>query len=669
MADDFNWLEYSERLEAEAEAAEAPSQRSGLRRLLPRLPGLPRLRRPRLPSLPSLRRGTGSDEASQRSAAELIGEREDRPLEELDERLRALRERAAAPQPAQPALYDVDELLTAPDLQDKPGGVISAVSLSKAQERQVEMLRDIVGGSPPADDRNRLPAFSLRALPRFLSVALLLLFVALPFASSDFAEGALPAAQFPAEGSGAAGVYAALDSLARGDYVLLAFEYGPAAAGELDTLAEALLRHILAKRAIPLIVGSNPIGIVHARNIITRINDSLPSAGELLLEGDDYALLRYLPGGALGTRELSLNFDDIARISARGMPTGLEFASLDDMRQIALIAESAEAIRNWAEQVLPQLGAPGLLLATGYAAQPLAKVYADSLERITGPLVGARDAYTYGAMLQAAYAPLRLDAPSIALPTVATPVPIALPTDRPTALPTALPTETPSKQDVAINPPVAAPTDNEAGDESAQVTILPQPTATPRSTNTPPPTDTPTATATEALVRVVEIIGEQTANIRRGPTTVDDILALGYPGNIYQVIGANGDSSWYQILLPSGLQAWIAAFLVEEGYMSASELAAAQASASAESPDERALMQVEYRFRLGKNERRIYQAQPLAKGDRVELALSRDRSQEAARLQAMTMGALAAIVAIALGNTIYALRGLLRRRNRGGQGA
>ena len=76
-------------------------------------------------------------------------------------------------------------------------------------------------------------------------------------------------------------------------------------------------------------------------------------------------------------------------------------------------------------------------------------------------------------------------------------------------------------------------------------------------------------------------------------------------------------------------------------------------------------MQVEYRFRLGKNERRIYQAQPLAQGDRFELALSRDRSHEAPRLQAMTMGTLAAILAIALGNTIYALRGLLRRRRNG----
>ena len=118
MADEFNWLEYSDNLEAADQAAESPGPRRGLRRFLPRLrrPGLPRL------SLPRLRRQPPVQESS---AAQLLAEQQEVPLAELDERLRALRERSAAT--AQPAastretLYDVDDILTSPELQAKPG--------------------------------------------------------------------------------------------------------------------------------------------------------------------------------------------------------------------------------------------------------------------------------------------------------------------------------------------------------------------------------------------------------------------------------------------------------------------------------------------------------------------------------------------------------------------
>ncbi len=648
MDDDFNWLEYSENLEAAPQAAEAPMPRRGLRRFLPRLPRKPRLR------LPSLRRRS-SAEAAQTSAAELLADQQEIPLEDLDDRLRALRERSSAhaqsETPAHQALYDVDDILTSPQLQGKPGGIISAASLSQAQQRQVEMLRDIVGG--PAQSQSgsqpRLSAFSLSALPRLLATAFMLLLVALPFVSSDFAEGDLPPADFPESRPGPGALYAALNSLSADDYVLVALEYGPAAAGELDMLADLLLRHIFAKRAKPLIISGNPIAIAHARNLIQRINRSLPSADGRLLDGDDYVILRYLPGGALGARELSENFADVARISARGLPTGLVFAGLDDLAEILLIADSAEDIRIWVEQVLPELADPRLLLATGYAAQPLAQAYADSLDQIAGPLVGIRDAYTYSQKLIASYGVLKPIVPTVTK--AASPSPTFVKSESQAELPAA----TSASFDVVL------------------ATVLPQPTATPPAatvmlTATPPPTaspmpsDTPAPTATEAMIRVVEITAEQRVNIRLGPTTVHEIVALGYKGDIYEVIGANGDESWYQIALSTGLEAWIAAFLVEERVISASELAGAQANASAEQPAERTILQAEYQARMGKNQPRFYQAQPQPAADRVEMALSRDRSQEAPRLQAMTLGTIAAVLVILIGNALWGLRALLRRR-------
>ncbi len=677
MDEEFNWLEYSESIDSASTENEVNSAgRRGLRRFLPSLPGrpklpslpsLPRVSRPRLPglpSMPSLRRRSDETDGSESSLDNLLGGQVDKPVEALDERLRALRDRSVVV-PSQPsaaantALYDVDEILTAPELQRKPGGVISAAALSKAQQQQVEMLRDIVGATSESEQSSgrglrALPVFSLGAVPRLLGTALVLLVVSLPFVSSDYAEGELPPAEFHEDRHGPTLLYNLLDNITSDDYVLVAFEYGPAAAGELDLLADLLLRHIFAQRAKPLIVSSNPIAVVHARNVIKKINRSLPDAAAQLVNGEDYYLLRYLPGGALGLRELSENFDDVVRISAKGLATGLEFSSLEEMTEILLIADSVEDMRGWVEQALPESAVRRLLVATGYATQPLAQAYADSIDELIGPLFGIRDAFTYGEKLQTNFGGLLPEEPEVK-PEVdpeVEPLPVNIVSD--------------SQTNESAEP--------EATVEAILATSLPQSTSTPPPTLTPIatetelpptvtvlPTNTPAPTATEATIRIVEVISEQSVNIRRGPTTVNVILALGYKGDTYEVIGANGDGSWYRILLAGGLEGWIAAFLVEERTVSVSEFSGDGADASASLPRERAVMQLDFTLRLGKNRPRFFQAQPPATGDRLELILQRDRGLEIPRLEAMTLGTLAAVLVIVFGNTIYAVRWLLRR--------
>ncbi|MYD09079.1 MAG: SH3 domain-containing protein [Chloroflexi bacterium] len=686
MNEEFNWLEYSENMERAAAEAEESAGRHGLRRFLPRrpkLPGLPRFTRPRLPGLlglprlprlPRLRRRAQATASAQALASELLGGQSNRPVEELDDRLRALRERSgsgAAPAAApNQRLFDVDEVLVSSAFQQKPGGVISAAALSKAQQQQVEMLKDIVGGTlqTPADADRRLPRptrlFSLSALPRLLGSTLLVLTASLPFVSSDFAEGELPPADFAEDRRGATDFYNLLDNITQDDYVLVAFEYGPAAAGELDLLAELLLRHIFAQRATPLIVSSNPIAVVHAQNIIRKINRSLLEGEAPLAADEDFHLLRYLPGGALGLRELSENFADVARVSSRGLLTGLDFASLEDMTLTLLITESADDLRNWAEQVLPEVASMDLLVATGYSAQPLAQAYADSVPDIVGPIYGLRDAYTYGEKLRANFEPLlpadserqpEVEPAQISGPRVIGPIVSGEP-----------------EAEVEREPAIALPTDTatQALTATQAATATPQPKATdtpaPTATDTPAPTatDTPAPTATEAILLAVEITSPQRVNIRRRPTTVDDVLALGYPGDLYEVLGTNGDGSWYRIALGDGLEGWVAAFLVEEREVTASELAGGGANDSASLPRERTVMRLDFTLRLGKNQPRYYQAPAPLPGDRPELALSRERGQEAPRLHAMTLGTIAAVLVIVVGNLFYATRGLLRRSRR-----
>ncbi len=678
MSEDFNWLDYAE---PEESAPEPPRRR---RRFAPRLPRLPQLRRParprlpRLPSLPALRRRSALPPA-QRSATDLISDQAERPLDELDERLQLLRERsvdsaqgAATPQPA---LYDVDEVLATPEVARKPGGIISAVALSKAQERQVELLKDIVGGAQADEggDRRVKPSralFSLGAAPRILASVMLFLVAALPFASSDFSQGDLPPADFPAERSGPAAVYNALDTLSRGEYALVALEYGPTAAGELDAFAELVLRQLFARGAKPLIVSSNPIAIARAQNIIRRLAPAEASAAGGLRAGLDYHILRYLPGGSLGLRELSENFGAVARVSHKGALTGLELDSLDDLAAIALIAERADDLRNWAEQVATELRQTRLLAFTGYSAAPLAQVYADSADAIAGVIIGYRDAFTYGEKLQREFSTVN---PAPTQPTV---IPTATATtpvyDEPTA------TVAPSMTVPALVTDLPPPTPEPPLADTTPISDLPPATVDPGLRATDPSAESgqaqaerplasatplPSATATLATMRIVEVISPREVRIRRGPTTVDDILRLARAGDRFEALGANADASWYKIALGDGLEGWIAEFLVEAKTVTVAEFVASQAEASARLPDENYHLRWDFIVSLGKNRPRIYQAPAPPASDSAAFVLNRDRSAEIPRLAAMTLGTIAAALVIALGNVFYAF-GALRSRRR-----
>ena len=695
MNDDFNWLPYDEE---EAQPLEQQSRR-GLSRLVPRFlrrrggtpadttgqesassgrRGLSRLV-PRFLRRPgdTATGASGQDSASsgrrglfrfipgflrrartaptESTAADLALQMGDRPVEELDDRLLALRDRALSrPEQETPssreALYDVDEVLVTPEIIHRPGGVISPLALSKAQQEQVELLRDMAGGKPLQDETETEGGllsrggrvFSLTAVPNLLTSLLMLLVLALPFVSTGFSEGELPPLEFHEDRHSSTTAFNKLDNLTLDDYVLVAFEYGPTAAGELDALADVILRHIFAQGTKPIIVSSNPIAIIHARNVIAEIERSVALVSTQLVENRDYYVLRFLSGGVLGLRDLSRNFASIANYSARGKPTGLEFTSLDEMTLLVLIAERAEDIRHWAEQVATETDIE-FIAATGYSAQPLAQPYVDAHDDIVGMFVGVRDAYTYNQILQLNYAdyelpPPREDSDTEGEDTAATSTPTATATTTPSQTPTSTPTPEPQ----ATPAPTVEPTEQEPVVEPLAVE--------------------PVATATQILNPVAEVIARGLVNIRRRPNTAADILAVAAAGDTFPVLAENGDGSWINILLPEGIEAWIASFLVEQYLAPADGTGGGQPDDSASAAKERTFLRIEFSMRLGKNRPRFSQVNPPVRGDRAEFVLLRVDQQEETRLHAMTLGTIAAVLVIVAGNLIHLMSALTRRR-------
>jgi hypothetical protein len=547
----------------------------------------------------------------------------ERPLEELPDRLQALHDAGvdfAAPE--ETTLPDIVKDLLPSDvavIAPAPVRVGKAiirddVVLSDAQRQNIAILQSLVAAedqragtkiSRIIEDTDEPPeltdTFGQEAgqpvaapvrRPRYkIDRLLVALFVALavvaPFLVRELRIGQLPPGQFRAGSPGQA-AFDTVQQIGAGQPVLIAAEYGPTGAAELDSTLETLLRHLFVRGAVPVIAGGNPIGLLHAQNVVERIAadtaflNAIGRSDRPLTVNVDYVVTRYLAGEAIGLRAFSQDIPALVQTDLNGQPTGLQVQSLRDFALIVVIAERAEDVRGWSEQVAP-LAARPLVFGVSFAAAPLAEPYArvntaSALPGIGGLLVGYRDAYTYQVMLDALLAGQELPGsplegvpqpgapettetvqPTVVPPTATVPEATLPPTLEPTAQPaepTAQPTVTPIPPTPL--PPTAIPTQTLVPTAVPTQTVS-QPTPT-QETALPPPTATSipaSPTAPPVVVVEAEVIAGVTINVRQGPGRTFPPLAALPPGTVVQVIGRNADGLWLQVRLADEREGWV----------------------------------------------------------------------------------------------------------------
>lgn len=302
----------------------------------------------------------------------LLDQLRDRPLSRLSRRLRRLRARSD-----QLARRDPSAV---PNVFVPAAGAVAS-SAPPRRRRRRRRLR--VGGE------------------RFFLSLVLVTGMLLPFSGVQTRLGESAPTTFDA-GSPQETLYEALDALSPGDPVLVGMEYGPTAAGELDTVAGVLLRHVLLRRAVPVVVSRYPVTLLRAERMLTQLGRAgSPLAARLqrdvdLAPNEDWFVTRFLAGDLAGLRSLSMNLRRQLAMDLRGTATGLNIRQLDDFARVLVIAERPEDLRQWAEQIAPLAGSD-MLAATGQAAVPLARPWLRVA--LSGTISGFRDALTYDSML------------------------------------------------------------------------------------------------------------------------------------------------------------------------------------------------------------------------------------------------------------------------------
>lgn len=213
---------------------------------------------------------------------------------------------------------------------------------------------------------------------------------------------------------GVSDLYQQVATTPRGAPVLIAFDYEPGFAGEMQAAASAVVEHLLERGAYLAVVSTSPTGPFVAEHFIASLGQGAGASGRFV---SSHANLGYLPGGTIGLVNLAAS--PIAQV----LPYTLQgdyvwnLAPLDkvkavtDFSLVLVLTDNPETARAWIEQVGPVLNqkAVPLLLVSSAQAEPLVRPYYEGIPaRVQGLVSGVVGGAAYEAQRGSVGPALRL---------------------------------------------------------------------------------------------------------------------------------------------------------------------------------------------------------------------------------------------------------------------
>jgi hypothetical protein len=195
--------------------------------------------------------------------------------------------------------------------------------------------------------------------------------------------------------------FTALDSLPVSKPVLVAFDYEPAQAGELEPVASALITH-LARKGAPLVgISTSPMGAVLAEAMFDKIAATYRYTDTLINLG-------YLPGGPIGLAQFALapraaivsdynGRSAINDVALWDQPILASVTTLNDFGAVVLISAAPESARAWLEQTRAAAPKVSFIVGVSAGAEPLVRPY---YEAESAPIAGLVSGYAGAAQYQ-----------------------------------------------------------------------------------------------------------------------------------------------------------------------------------------------------------------------------------------------------------------------------
>ncbi|MEN9563698.1 MAG: hypothetical protein RIR73_1942 [Chloroflexota bacterium] len=257
---------------------------------------------------------------------------------------------------------------------NKPKTYSNKLNASDEQLKHAEILEQILAAeAAPESIAAEKPLISSRVLR--WSLAFILLAVTLGTAILRTQIFSMPEAK-PTELDYAVAIVQAIPENAP---VLVAVDYEPARAGEMEAAAAPLFDHmLLLKHPRLTFVASNESGAMLTERFMAG-----PLAFHNYESQTTYLNLGYLSGGQMGVRAFAQNPSLAAPLDIYSQPAWTfqplqGVSALNQFAAIILVTDNADAARTWVEQTQDARGVVPFLVVSSTQAAPMIQPYFDS---------------------------------------------------------------------------------------------------------------------------------------------------------------------------------------------------------------------------------------------------------------------------------------------------
>ena len=273
------------------------------------------------------------------------------------------------------------------------------LTATKTHQDYVSVLRKLISNESKTKEIKKPPSIQTQRILRWLIAIILLITTTgtVIFGGSFQTEIPTPI-QVQKTGYGA--LHREISYIGKGQPVLIAFDYQPAASGELHITAASVVDHIMSQGAYLSFISTQPTGPALAEYFLLSTQSEHDYRHNL-----EYINLGYLPGESAGLlsfliapkKIIPLAFDGS---NAWGSPPLMNVNSINDFGMILVITDDPDTAKIWIEQVGVYLVDTPLMMVVSAQVEPLIQpYYLSSPQLLSGYVAGVVDSMNYESLL------------------------------------------------------------------------------------------------------------------------------------------------------------------------------------------------------------------------------------------------------------------------------
>ncbi len=273
------------------------------------------------------------------------------------------------------------------------------LTASKSHQEYVNLLRKIIGEESKLKVIKKPPPLGTQRVLRWLIAIILLVTITATIIFGDSIQTPTPT-DGPIQTSSYGALYYQIERLKSEQPVLIAFDYQPAATGEMHTASAAVIDHLMEQGTYLSFVSTQPTGPVLAEHFLAT------TQGENAYKhNQQYINLGYLPGESAGLlsfviapkKIIPLAFDGS---NAWGSPPLINVNDIGDFEMILVITDDPNTAKIWIEQVGTILKDTPLNMVVSAQVEPLIQPYfRSSPQLLSGYVSGVIDSMKYESLM------------------------------------------------------------------------------------------------------------------------------------------------------------------------------------------------------------------------------------------------------------------------------